>query len=166
MAGYPHLQIDPKMKIPIQRYGCIWKCCIAVGELVCDYKYSEQETNSMWETNIDLGFLKQINKAKGDADYYVVNPDGIMNYSLKRLGNTKVKANLVACTSWDPEWDTWGRPPNMPGDIGLSFLCGRTTYGNTHYRLGDAEGTEIFDPDPRCIIVRELKIDWVKLTVL
>lgn len=160
--AYPLLQIDPLMYGPIQKYGCFFSDILAAVECFADHIFAASDVNRIWDQCISQRFLQQINLSKGDSDYYITNQNGIGDHVLNLVGLHDWKFRVIGSESFCEDYTTWGADHTDPR-IDFGIRCGRTSHGNTHFRLADNVGVILYDPDPLVVITGELRIDWIAL---
>lgn len=138
------LQIDPRMPHIIRTWGCNFRSLLAMIEEECGKVLKAWEILRIWMDAFNLEYL--------DRESAVDNPDGLLRLALTHWSlSGKYQMYQIGADGVYWKWVKLKR-------VDYTILKGRTVNGNEHFRLGDREGSQIFDPNPRAKITKELSI--------
>ena len=138
------LQIDPRMPLVIQKWGCNFRSLLAMIEVEAGLEFSDADLMKIW---MDAFYFTAV-----DEESVVQDPDRVLDLGLE-LKNLRSKYNMYQIGADGSYWQ-WVHLKR----VDYTVLKGRTVNGNEHFRLGDREGSQIFDPNPRAKITKELSI--------
>ncbi len=142
-------QNDPRLPESIRRWGCNFRCLLAIAE---DYCAEELTVEDIQDAYVELVGVAMDPNCTMNAQLSLVT-----RWAFKRLGHSyqAVQVGLVYPPSRFEFWKFARVYSILKGVIHPIGYQGRTTV-TFHFRLGDRMGKVIFDPyDPAPVIMQD-----------
>lgn len=147
-------QTDVRLWPEIQEYGCLFRCLTGIAELEAGRGLSADRLRTIWNTAVSTGALRA---RPGKSGLYVEDPNAIVRMAHGHLhlhGTAPAQRGSIALTNGAAA-EAWGSPKGR-----WTILKGQTANRNSHFRLGNADGKEIWDPRPQTEILFEERVDF------
>ena len=133
-------QTDKRLLPVIQSIGCFFRSSQAIAEMESGKTLVPEQINEMWEWAKKAGYVDERNYMRASAP--------IANHAMKVLGCNKKVYEVGTFSNGKTEFYKSIPPSMRKGDYYIQKI--KTKYqAGTHFRMVDAKGNVIYDPDPR-----------------
>jgi len=146
------LQTDPRLNAEINRYGCRFRCLLAIAEF--------ETGRALTPTAILQAYGDLVPGAMDVHCRCNGNESKISRWSLRALGSTS-RCYQIGLVRGCVQLEFW--PASRVYTIlkGLTHFKGEPGYeaeAGFHFRLGDRAGRMIFDPHPGAVVKEEREV--------
>lgn len=150
------LQTDPRMPYPTQRWGCNFRSLLGIVETLEEMTFSAEEILWAW---IEAQWRKLDNVQGMLKDGTVQVPQVILDLGFEILEVPKTAYDIGSRGPLGESFWGWVRDKRIDATI----LKGRTLLGNWHFREGDPQGVEIWNPDPEVELEKEVAVIYYQV---
>jgi len=138
----PILQTDRRIpkELGVGRWGCAWRISLAAAEYFSQVELEIPDIIMLHHEHMKLKYLKDLPLTSDPTDFQVVSFERCLTHALDFTGAEEIGWHIGNATQY--------LGYRRPWRVDFCFLHVDTGKADGHWRLGDADGILLWDPDP------------------